>query len=53
MDIPEGLLVPMVSSLASSIPKWNKHGDGFLQIVFYFASRLVYDNGVLLFLLSR
>ena len=48
MDIPEGLHVPMVSSPTSSIPEWNKHGDGFLQIVFYFASGLIHDNGVLL-----
>jgi hypothetical protein len=48
MDIPEGLLVPMVSSPASSIPEWNKREDDFLQTVFDFASGLVHDNGVLL-----
>jgi hypothetical protein len=48
MDIPEGFLVPMVSSPASSIPEWNKHGDDFLQTVFDFASGLVHDNGVIL-----
>jgi hypothetical protein len=48
MDIPEGLPIPMVSSLASSIPEWNKRGDDFLQTVFDFASGLVHDNGVLL-----
>jgi hypothetical protein len=48
IDIPEGLPVPMVSSPASSVPEWNKRGDGFLQMVFDFASGLVHDNGVLL-----
>jgi hypothetical protein len=48
MDISEGLHVPMVFSSATSVPKWNKLGDGFLQMIFYFASGLVHDNGVLL-----
>jgi hypothetical protein len=30
MDIPKGLPIPMVSSPASSVPEWNKRGDGFL-----------------------
>ena len=38
----------MVSSLAISIPKWNKLRDGFLQMVFDFISSLVHGDWVLL-----
>jgi hypothetical protein len=48
VDIPEGLLVPIVSSPTTSVSKWNKLGDGFLQMVFNFASSLVHDIEVLL-----
>ena len=48
MDVPEGLLVSMVSNLASSIPEWNKLPERFVEMVFEFASGLVHNNGVLL-----
>jgi hypothetical protein len=48
VDIPEGLHVSMVSSLAISVPEWNKLRDGFLQTVFDFASSLVHGDRVLL-----
>jgi hypothetical protein len=49
MDIPDGLHISLVSSPASSVPEWNKLRDGFLQMVFDFASSLVHDDDVLLF----
>ena len=48
MDVLEGLHVPMVSDLASSIPEWNKHPERFVETTFEFASGLVHDSGVLL-----
>ena len=48
MDILEGLPVPTVASLASSVPKWNKLPDRFVEMVFEIANGLVHDNGVLL-----
>jgi hypothetical protein len=48
VDIPEGLLVPMVSSPLTSIPGWNSADKNFLPLVFDFGSSLVHDNGVLL-----
>ena len=49
VDIPDGLLVSMVSSLPTSIPQENSNDKNFLPMVFDFGSSLVYDNGVLLF----
>jgi hypothetical protein len=48
VDIPEGLLVSMVSSPPTSVPKWNSEDKNFLAMVFDFGSSLVHDNGVLL-----
>jgi hypothetical protein len=48
VDIPEGLPVPMVSSLPTSVPEWNSNDKNFLAMVFDFGSSLVHDNGVLL-----
>ena len=47
IDIPEGLPVPTMASPTSSIPKWNKLPDRFVETVFEIASGLVHDNGVL------
>jgi hypothetical protein len=52
MEIPKGLHVSMVLSPATSVPEWNKLGDGFLQTVFDFASSFVHDNEVLLLFCS-
>ena len=49
MDVPEDLLVPMVSDPASFVPEWNELPEKFVETIFEFASRLVHDNGVLLF----
>ena len=49
LDIPEGLLVPMMSSPPSSVHRWNLGDKNFLPLVFDFGSSLVYDNGALLF----
>jgi hypothetical protein len=48
VDIPEGLPVPMVSSLPTSVLEWNSEDKNFLPIVFDIRSSLVHDNGVLL-----
>jgi hypothetical protein len=48
VDILEGLPVPMVSSLPTSIPGWNSTDKNFLPLVFNFGSSLVHDNGELL-----
>jgi hypothetical protein len=45
VDIPKGLLVPMVSSPPTSIPEWNSEDKNFLPMVFDFGSSLVHDNG--------
>ena len=37
-----------MSDYASSVPKWNKLPDRFVETIFEFASGLVHDNGVLL-----
>jgi hypothetical protein len=49
VDIPEGLPVPMVSSLPTFVPEWNSEDKNFLSMEFDFGSSLVHDNGVLLF----
>ena len=49
VDILEGLSIPMVSSLPTSVPKWNSEDKNFLAMVFDFGSFLDLDNGVLLF----
>ena len=48
MDVPEGLLIPMVSDPTSSLSEWNKLPERFVEMVFEFASKLVHDSGVLL-----
>jgi hypothetical protein len=48
VDIPEGLLVSMVSSPPTSIPGWNSANKNFLPMVFDLGSSLVHDNGALL-----
>jgi hypothetical protein len=48
VDIPKGLLVPMVSSPPTSVPEWNSEDKNFLPLVFDFGSSLTHDNGVLL-----
>jgi hypothetical protein len=48
VDIPKGLLVPMVSSPPTFVPEWNSEDKNFLPLVFDFGSSLVHDNGVLL-----
>ena len=48
MDIPESLPVPMVSNHASSVLKWKKLPERFVEMIFEFASGLVHDSGVLL-----
>jgi hypothetical protein len=48
VDISEGLLVPMVSSLPTSILEWNSDDKNLLALLFDFGSSLVHDNGVLL-----
>jgi hypothetical protein len=48
VDIPEGLPVPIVSSLPTSVPVWNSANENFLPLVFDFGSSLVHDNGALL-----
>jgi hypothetical protein len=48
VDIPEGLPVPIVSSLPTSVPVWNSTNENFLPLVFDFGSSLVHDNGALL-----
>jgi hypothetical protein len=48
VDIPEGLPVPIVSSLSTSVPNWNIADRNILPMVFEFGSSLVHDNGVLL-----
>jgi hypothetical protein len=50
VDIPEGLPVPMMSSLPTSVPEWNSTDKNFVSMVFEFGSSLVHDNGVLLLL---
>jgi hypothetical protein len=49
VDIPEGLLVPMVSSPSTSVLEWNSDDKNFLAMVFDIGSSLVHDNGMLLF----
>jgi hypothetical protein len=49
VDIPEGLPVPMVSSLPTFVPEWNSEDKNFLPVVFDFGSSLIHDSGVLLF----
>ena len=48
MDVPKGLLVPMMSDPASSVPEWNKLPERFVETIFEFASGLVHENGMLL-----
>jgi hypothetical protein len=48
VDIPEGLLVPMVSSPSTSVLEWNSDDKNFLAMVFDIGSSLIHDNGVLL-----
>ena len=48
IDIPEGLPVPMVSSLRTTVPEWNANDVNFLPMVFAMESSLFHDNGVLL-----
>lgn len=48
VDIPEGLLVPLVSSPHTTVPEWNADEMSFLAMVFAMESFLVHDNGVLL-----
>jgi hypothetical protein len=48
VDIPEDLLVPMVSSPPTFVPNWNSDIKNFPAMVFDFGSSLVHDNGVLL-----
>ena len=48
MDVPEGLLVPMVFDPTSSIPECNKLPERFEETISEFASGLVYDKSVLL-----
>jgi hypothetical protein len=48
VDIPKGLLIPLVSSPPTCVPEWNSDNKNFLPIVFDFGSSLVHDNGVLL-----
>jgi hypothetical protein len=48
VDIPEGLPVPMVSSLPTSVLGWNSTDKNFLPLVFDFGSSLIHDNGALL-----
>ena len=48
MNVPEGLPIPMVFNLASSVPEWNKLLERFVETVFEFASRLLYNNDALL-----
>ena len=50
VDIPEGLLLPMVSSPPTSVLGWNSANKNFLPLVFDFGSSLVYDNRAFLFL---
>ena len=51
VDIPKGLLVPMVSSPPTSILEWNTTCyRNFLSMVFDFGSLFVHNNGVLLLL---
>jgi hypothetical protein len=49
VDIPEGLPVPILSSLPTSVPVWNSADQSFLPLMFDFGSSLVHDNGALLF----
>jgi hypothetical protein len=48
VDLPEGLPVPMVSSLPTSVPNWNSEHKSFLSMVFDIGGSLVHDNGVFL-----
>ena len=48
VDINEGFLVSMVSSLPTSIIDWKSEDKNFLPMVFDFGSSLVHDNKMLL-----
>jgi hypothetical protein len=49
-DIPRNLLTPLVSTIHSNIPLWNKRVDDYIASIFYFAEKLLaIDGAILLF----
>jgi hypothetical protein len=45
VDLPEGLAVPTVSSLADVVPPWNHCSESFLEVVFVFIEEYLQDDG--------
>jgi hypothetical protein len=45
VDLPEGLLVPTVSSPVDVVPPWNHCSESFLEACFLFAEEYLQDDG--------
>jgi hypothetical protein len=44
VDVPKGLLVPIVLDPADVIPPWNQSIESFLEVVFVFAEDYLQDD---------
>jgi hypothetical protein len=49
-DVPEGLLVPTISSPIDVIPPWNQSAESFLKAVFVFVEDHLQDDGATIFI---
>lgn len=52
-DLPEGLLVPNVSSPPQSILDWNKHNLSHIEALFEFTYAYLIDNVCMLIIMIR
>ena len=48
VDMPEGLPVPGISILSTSIPQWNFEPKDWLQPIFDFADQHLQDDGAII-----
>ena len=48
VDVPKGLLVPIVSNLANVIPPWNQSVESLFKAVFLIAEDYLQDDGAII-----
>jgi hypothetical protein len=48
VDVPEDLLVPIVSEPTDVVPPWNQSADSLLKAVFVFAEDYLQDDSAMI-----
>jgi hypothetical protein len=48
VDVPEGLLIPIVSDPADVVPLWNQSAESLLEAVLVFAEDYFQDDGAII-----